>query len=98
MFHLTIQASQDPGRCESINLVNKHLRLVVRHFITPKYQNLGRKRSRCVRCTKMGVRKETKYECRQCDVALCIFPCFEIYYTQRDTALDFGNNDADDCD
>ena len=98
MFHLTTQTPQDPGRGEPINLVNKPLRLVERHFITPNHQNIGRKRSCCVRCTKMDVRKETIYQCRQCDVALCIFPCFEIYYTQRDIAKDFGNNDADDSD
>ena len=37
---------------------------------------------------KNGLRKETSYECRRCDVALCVIPCFEVYHTQKDITKD----------
>lgn len=31
--------------------------------------------------------RQTSYECGQCNVALCIEPCFEIYHTKQDYVL-----------
>lgn len=39
---------------------------------------------RCVICTKNGRRKETRYCCQFCDVALCVTPCFRLFHTQAD--------------
>ena len=73
-YHLCRQRALQPGRGEPINLINNPLRLIERHFISRKNQCLGRKYSKCVRCMKNGLRKETIYECRRCDVALCVIP------------------------
>lgn len=38
---------------------------------------------RCVVCYSQGVRKETKYMCKECDnVPLCAAPCFRNYHAQ----------------
>ena len=34
----------------------------------------------CVMCRSCGVRHDTRYYCKACDVALCKSPCFEEYY------------------
>ena len=59
------------------------LRLTARHFMTripptPKKEYPKRK---CHVCTARGVRKETSHHCVECDKALCIVPCFQIYHT-----------------
>ena len=28
--------------------------------------------------------RESSYECKECNVALCVDPCFKIYYTYKD--------------
>ncbi|GBM15692.1 PiggyBac transposable element-derived protein 4 [Araneus ventricosus] len=44
----------------------------------------------CIVCSKKfddkgrRVRKESRFECKQCNVALCIVPCFERYHTVQD--------------
>ncbi|GBN45429.1 PiggyBac transposable element-derived protein 4 [Araneus ventricosus] len=44
----------------------------------------------CIVCSKMfddkgrRVRKESRFESKQCNVALCIVPCFERYHTVQD--------------
>ncbi|KAL2096269.1 hypothetical protein ACEWY4_008417 [Coilia grayii] len=41
----------------------------------------------CVVCsdrTRPKGRRQTPYECKQCDVALCAVPCFERYHTIKD--------------
>ena len=59
------------------------LRLTARHFpsylpSTPKRKHPGR---RCQVCAAKGMRKESIYFCRECDMPLCVVPCFEIYHT-----------------
>ena len=79
---ITIHLSGQPldfGRGVADN--TNPLRLKGRHFIRKKARG---KRGRCVRCNKMGVRHEVMYECRTCDVSLCIEPCFQIYHTKKD--------------
>ena len=68
--HLSGQSSLNAGRSPAILSQNSDpLRLKGRHFIPKK---AGEKRGRCVRCNKMGVRHEVMYECRTCNVSLCI--------------------------
>ena len=39
----------------------------------------------CVCSKKKGrKRKTTTYKCRQCDLPMCIVPCFELHHTKRD--------------
>ena len=63
-------------------------RLSGRHF--PKLcSKTGKKdkRRRCVVCSQTTKEKrkrvESYYECTECDVGLCIDPCFEVYHTQK---------------
>lgn len=68
-------------------------RLKCRHFPrkippTPKKQEPTR---RCVVCTRAHSkdaskksRKETRFWCEDCQVGLCVTPCFEIYHTKSD--------------
>ncbi|XP_033359529.1 piggyBac transposable element-derived protein 4-like [Bombus vosnesenskii] len=59
-------------------------RLTERHFLS-KCSNQTDKaqlaRRKCVVCAKHKKRSDTRYECRKCDVGLCI-DCFETYHTQ----------------
>lgn len=78
------------ARDNEFNLAEQSLpsRLSERHF-PKKFQACGSTtaltRRRCVVCSrsvlKPRVRKETRYECRDCKKALCIVPCFEEYHS-----------------
>ena len=88
MIHLQEKAPDQPGRGEPINNLHKPLRLVERHFPSVKPHTKGRsKRSRCIRSNQMGVRKDATFECRKCEVSLCITPCFEMYHTHLHFAI-----------
>ncbi|PNF13954.1 hypothetical protein B7P43_G09638 [Cryptotermes secundus] len=60
-------------------------RLTGQHFIQENPKNetykVGR---RCVVCTKNGMRKQTRYRCKNCPgtPSLCLDPCFEQYHTK----------------
>ena len=43
----------------------------------------------------MGIRNDTSFKCRKCNLALCIEPCFEIYHTQRNFISENNNSDED---
>ncbi|GBM40530.1 PiggyBac transposable element-derived protein 4 [Araneus ventricosus] len=65
------------------------VRLTGRHFPSYVDESESRKKSRkCVVCSlKMNengkrVRRESRFECKNCDVGLCVAPCFEIYHTE----------------
>ncbi|GBM28228.1 PiggyBac transposable element-derived protein 4 [Araneus ventricosus] len=66
------------------------LRLTERHFlevIGPSDKKLRPTRQCFVCCSKRNdfgkrVRKETRYFCPDCDVGLCLSPCFKIYHTK----------------
>ena len=63
---------------------NEPFRLTQKHFPSPYESNTAIRKSarrRCVVCTKNDKRKDTHYECKKCNVGLCIHPCFEIYHT-----------------
>lgn len=69
-----------PLRSESL------LRLTERHFPTlHKSDKANRKNPmrRCVVCAKLDKRRCSRYCCKQCNVGLCIVPCFEMYHTQH---------------
>lgn len=63
------------------------LRMTGRHFPS-KVQQKGKKKNparKCVVCNvpRKGSRKrvESTYECMQCNVDLCVVPCFRLYHT-----------------
>ncbi|XP_023228763.1 piggyBac transposable element-derived protein 4-like [Centruroides sculpturatus] len=66
-------------------------RLTERHypdFIPPTEKKTSPTRCCVVCCNRRNeegkkVRKETRYYCEDCGVALCIVPCFEIYHTKE---------------
>lgn len=84
----TPEQRQRRGR-PSLNDVNP-LRLTARHFpkslpcTAGKLQPTGRCKV-CCSHSKDGkkVRKETRYHCADCDVPLCVVPCFEIYHSRK---------------
>jgi hypothetical protein len=63
-----------------------HLRLTERHFPSLVLPVAKRKDAirKCIVCTQINVgqqkRKESRVTCRQCDVGLRIFLCFEVYH------------------
>ena len=63
-------------------------RLTERHFpITVGKSSAGRPLQRdCSVCSrkKGRGRKTTTYKCRECDLPMCIVPCFELHHTKRD--------------
>ncbi|GBN36326.1 PiggyBac transposable element-derived protein 4 [Araneus ventricosus] len=65
------------------------VRLTGRHFPSYVDESESRKKSRkCVVCSlKINengkrVRRESRFECKNCNVGLCVAPCFEIYHTE----------------
>lgn len=63
-------------------------RLSGRHFPSsiPETDKKKFPTKRCHVCAHTAleakVRKETRYECTDCDVALCVDPCFKNYHTK----------------
>lgn len=59
------------------------IRMTGKHF-PDKYQN-KRHKPGCEVCSdrKTGQRHQTSYRCKECDVPLCIVPCFEKFHTLR---------------
>ena len=57
---------------------NHPLRLTERYYRSI-YKQVGKKRSkRCVVCSANDKRRESKYECKDCNMGLC----FKIYHSQ----------------
>ena len=61
------------------------LRLIERHFISQVPSTPGKPRElrRCIRCAKLGTRRDTRFWCKRCGVGLCLSICFEVYHTQK---------------
>lgn len=66
------------------------LRLTGRHFPKPLPLTADGKRKKQKQCfvcynTKKAdrKRKDTSYQCEECDVALCVSPCFEAFHVQK---------------
>ncbi|XP_044164604.1 piggyBac transposable element-derived protein 4-like [Acropora millepora] len=57
-----------------------------RHFpeLIPPTAKKQTPQKKCEVCSKEGQRKESKYQCGQCNThpGLCAAPCFKIYHTQ----------------
>lgn len=64
--------------------VPKLTRHLERHFpdIVPPTKK-AKPTKRCVVCSKTGIRKESRYWCKDCGVGLCPAPCFKIYHTKN---------------
>jgi hypothetical protein len=65
---------------------NLPLRLMQRHFSSKIESTTSQKKSptrKCVVCSKNNKRRETRYMCKNCDVALCVTPCFETFHTNK---------------
>ncbi|XP_023213058.1 piggyBac transposable element-derived protein 4-like [Centruroides sculpturatus] len=61
-------------------------RLLGNHFICRNQNSRSTNytlRRACVVCSANNVRRDVRYSCRQCKVALCAVPCFEIFHTQK---------------
>lgn len=70
--------------------VDNPLRLTERHFPTPIPQTQAqgtRTQRRCHVCSnttlKIRKRKDTRYMCKDCKVALCVYPCFQRFHTVK---------------
>lgn len=62
------------------------LRLIERHFLAVTEQRNEQNKlvpRCCVVCSKNRKHKETTFRCPECDVALCVAPCFEQYHTLK---------------
>lgn len=89
-FHLALIAEllqTYPRSMETVSFVTSEslLRLTERHFPTlHKSDKANRKNPmrRCAVCSKRDKRRCSRYCCKQCNVGLCIVPCFEMYHTQ----------------
>lgn len=62
------------------------LRLTARHFpklvpSTEKKKNAMRVWHVCSHTKGVKKRKESRYMCEQCDVGLCVAPCFGLFHT-----------------
>ena len=68
------------------NRVGNPLCLVEKHFISVIPSTASKKRAQkpCVRHRKMGMRRDTRYWCKICQVGLCLEECFEVYHTKTD--------------
>ena len=57
------------------------LRLVERHFFRQMSQESKKQKRRWVRCQGIVIKKrETTYQRKEYEVAVCVTPCFEIYH------------------
>lgn len=66
------------------------IRLTGRHFPSYVPNTLLKKKNPCrlckvcaqkMNCNGKRVRRETRFECKDCNVGLCAAPCFELYHT-----------------
>ncbi|XP_046827605.1 protein tramtrack, alpha isoform-like isoform X5 [Vespa crabro] len=69
------------------NFGSNIFRLTGRHFLSVYVSNTAKSKSarrKCVVCAKNKKRSESRYECKKCDVGLCIDKCFELYHTKEE--------------
>lgn len=68
------------------------VRLSGRHFFehVPATKKKMHPTRHCAVCSRKKdergkkIRRESRYQCKQCDVGLCVVPCFEEYHTKLD--------------
>lgn len=71
------------------SIIPPPMRLSARHFpdFIPPTERKANPTRQCVICCRKRdergkrVRKETRYQCPDCDVPLCVVPCFKTYHT-----------------
>lgn len=97
MYHSSIATSYSYRTGPNRNHLNENLtRLTGRHFPrkVPATAKKERPQRRCIRCSRRGTRRDSRYYCATCDVGLCHDgepnDCFEVYHTQRDFTRDFN--------
>ncbi|CAH1966735.1 unnamed protein product [Acanthoscelides obtectus] len=90
-FHLAViaQLIERYGIVKSIHCDLGNARLQNRHFPVSVPRKPGSTKvgsRRCCVCShtkqKQAKRKESSYMCPECDVGLCVVPCFKIYHTE----------------
>ncbi|XP_071490416.1 piggyBac transposable element-derived protein 4-like [Diadema antillarum] len=71
-------------RTPSPPIADNEARLIERHF--PAEFEDRQHRPDCYVCSdrRRGRRRQTRTYCRQCGLAMCCIPCFEIYHTRKD--------------
>ncbi|XP_064079451.1 piggyBac transposable element-derived protein 4-like [Macrobrachium nipponense] len=66
-------------------LTAKPSRLIGRHF--PEYCPATDKKKRpqriCAQCRKNNIRRDSSYWCKDCEVGLCVAPCFRDWHTKE---------------
>ncbi|GFU00834.1 uncharacterized protein NPIL_437351 [Nephila pilipes] len=78
-FHVTTPRSAKRQKLQS----DCPLRLTGRHFpdLVPSTSSEKNTSRKCIVCSKAKVRRETRYQCNECDVVLCVQHCFRNYHT-----------------
>ena len=67
------------GRPSDELLLARHVERYFPDFL-PTNENGKRKERRCKVCYSHGVNKKTSYYCADCDVGLCVAPCFRLFH------------------
>ena len=64
-------------------MVEKTSRLIGRHFpdYCPATEKNPKPTRKCAQCRKNNIRKQSSYWCPDCEVGLCVSPCFKIWHT-----------------
>ncbi|CAH2008632.1 unnamed protein product [Acanthoscelides obtectus] len=89
-FHLEVIRQYSSTEAKPLHFDQGNARLTERHFpeLVPRKEGKKSATRRCKVCsqTKAGIkkRKESSYMCRECDVGLCVVPCFRIYHQVAD--------------
>ena len=96
-----LHEASHPVPSPSVQLLTSHssqsslsrpARLTERHFPdkVPSRSNGTPSQRDCAVCSgnKGRKRKTTTYYCKQCEVGLCVVPCFELYHTKVDPVRD----------
>ncbi|GIY86511.1 uncharacterized protein CEXT_467611 [Caerostris extrusa] len=61
------------------------LRFTTRHFpdLVPSTSSKKNASRKCIVCSKTKIRRETRYQCNECDVGLCVQSCFRKYTADK---------------
>jgi len=85
-YQKEIKHHQIKGKKKKMNISDR-LNIDQRHF--PEYigdSSTKKQRRQCYVCSNKAEgkkRKDTFYQCKECDVGLCAAPCFNIYHTKN---------------
>ena len=83
---ISIAGQQTPPTNHHIDTIPKPLRLIERHFIglLSPCDSRRKRQCTCVVCNKTKGRGKvtSTYYCKQCNLAMCVTPCFELYHTK----------------